>query len=120
MSAELALSVPSELVELIAERAAELVRQGVSREDPLGHSLSGGWGAGPYLSVPEAAAYLRAKPQRIYDLLSAGRLNRYKDGRRVLVSRAELDTYLAAAGSKPVAPTLPLDGQTLMGRRLAA
>lgn len=51
----------------------------------------------PYLTVAEAADYLRASRQRVYDLLSAGRLTRHKDGSRVLVSRAELDAYLAGA-----------------------
>jgi excisionase family DNA binding protein len=47
-----------------------------------------------YLTVPEAAEYLRAKPQRVYDLLSDRRLTRHRDGARVLVSRDELDRYL--------------------------
>lgn len=47
-----------------------------------------------YLTVAEAADVLRAKPQRVYDLLSNGTLTRIKDGSRVLVARAELDTYL--------------------------
>jgi excisionase family DNA binding protein len=47
-----------------------------------------------YLTVPEAAECLRAKPQRVYDLLSDGRLTRHRDGARVLVSRDELDRYL--------------------------
>jgi excisionase family DNA binding protein len=49
----------------------------------------------PYLTVREAADYLRARPQRVYDLLSDGRLTRVKDGSRVLVARAELDAHLA-------------------------
>jgi excisionase family DNA binding protein len=48
----------------------------------------------PYLTVAEAAAYLRASRQRVYDLLSSRRLSRHKDGARVLISRAELDAYL--------------------------
>jgi excisionase family DNA binding protein len=48
----------------------------------------------PYLTVAEAAAYLRASRQRVYDLLSSRRLSRRKDGARVLISRAELDAYL--------------------------
>ena len=49
-----------------------------------------------YLSVPEAAEVLRCRPQRIYDLLSRGRLSRYRDGSRVLLSRSELEQYLQA------------------------
>ena len=48
----------------------------------------------PYLTVAEAAAYIRASRQRVYDLLSSRRLSRRKDGARVLISRAELDAYL--------------------------
>ena len=48
----------------------------------------------PYLTVAEAAAYLRASRQRVYDLLSSQRLSRRKDSARVLISRAELDAYL--------------------------
>jgi excisionase family DNA binding protein len=48
----------------------------------------------PLLTVPEAAERIRAKPQRIYDLLSDGRLTRHKDGSRVLVSSRELDAYV--------------------------
>jgi excisionase family DNA binding protein len=47
-----------------------------------------------FLSVPEAAEFLRCNRQRVYDLLSARRLTRYKDGSRVLVKRAELLDHL--------------------------
>jgi excisionase family DNA binding protein len=53
-----------------------------------------------YLTVSEAAEHVRAKPQRVYDLLSAGRLRRYKDGARVLVKRTELEAYLANGGAR--------------------
>jgi len=50
-----------------------------------------------YLNVDEATDYIRASSrQRIYDLVSSGRLARYKDGSRLLVRRAELDAYLQA------------------------
>jgi excisionase family DNA binding protein len=49
----------------------------------------------PYLSVDEAAEYLRCSRQRIDDLLSQRRLSRVKDGRRTLVSRIEIEAYLA-------------------------
>jgi excisionase family DNA binding protein len=48
----------------------------------------------PWLSVVEAAELLRCKRQRIDDLLSQGRLSRYKDGARTLVSRSEVEEYL--------------------------
>lgn len=48
----------------------------------------------PYLSIVEAAAYLRTSRQRVDDLLSARKLTRCKDGARTLIERAELDAYL--------------------------
>jgi excisionase family DNA binding protein len=76
--------------------------------------------ASPYLTVAEAADYLRARKQRVYDLLSARRLTRYKDGSRVLISRAELDDYLAVSRSSRVAPTLPPTSQARSRKGLAA
>jgi excisionase family DNA binding protein len=61
------------------------------------------------LTVAEAADRLRAKPQRVYDLLSDGRLQGVHDGSRRLIQREELDRYLA--GEPP--PRRP-------ARRLAA
>src|SRR5205085_6091489 len=78
---ELAFPIPDELLEAIAERVDELLAERAPA-------------ASPYLSVAEAAELLRADRQRVYDLLSARRLTRHKDGRRVLVSRAELAAYL--------------------------
>ena len=115
----LVIGVPDELIERIAERAAEIVRQGVPGRDPADHLRSGGWEGSPYLSVPEAADYLRAKPQRIYDLLSSRRLTRLKDGKRVLVSRSELDAYLAGNGLSRVAPTLPRPPRNPLTKGLA-
>ena len=78
----LILPVPAELLEAIATRAAELVEDRVA-EAPE-----------PWLDVQEAADYLRCKPQRIYDLVSQGRLMNRKDGRRLLFRRSDLDAYL--------------------------
>ena len=88
MSARLEVTVGDELVEAIAEKAAAIVleRQLAEAEAPP-----------RMLTVPEAATFLRAKPQRVYDLLSDGRLSRHKDGRRVLVDRQELEGYLAGS-----------------------
>jgi excisionase family DNA binding protein len=54
--------------------------------------------AAPFLTVDEAAEYLRCDRQRIYDLCSSNRLGRHKDGSRVLVSRLELEQYVNANG----------------------
>jgi excisionase family DNA binding protein len=47
-----------------------------------------------YLTAAEAAGLLRSSRQRVYDLVSAGRLSRFRDGRRLLLSRVELEAYL--------------------------
>jgi excisionase family DNA binding protein len=83
------LDVPPEILSAVAVLVVPLVlgelqRSAIRRADEL-----------EYLTVAEAAECLRAKPQRVYDLLSAGRIRRYKDGARVLVKRAELEAYLA-------------------------
>ena len=105
---ELALSIPDALIERIVELVlTRLADRGESRRTP-------------YLSVAEAAERLRAKPQRVYDLLSSGRLTRFKDGSRVLVSRDELDAYLAGAGRSRVAPALPHAAQSRISKGIAA
>jgi excisionase family DNA binding protein len=51
----------------------------------------------PYMTIPEAAAYLRCSRQRVDDLLSQRRLRRHKDGARTLVSRQEVECYVGAS-----------------------
>jgi excisionase family DNA binding protein len=86
----LSVAIPPELVEEIAQRAAAIALERL-REDA---------GSPPrLLTVSEAAELLRAKPRRVYDLLSDGRLTRRKDGRRVLVDRQELEWYIAGSRS---------------------
>jgi excisionase family DNA binding protein len=83
----LTIALPDQLAEAIAQRAAVLVlehlRKTSSEDSPL-------------MTIPEAAAYLRCKRQRIDDLLSARRLTRHKDGRRTLISRSELENHVSA------------------------
>lgn len=67
------------------------------REDPPPARCAG---ASEYLTVPEAAALLRCKAQRVYDLLSQGRLRRYKDGSRVLVREDELRAHVRGAATR--------------------
>jgi excisionase family DNA binding protein len=76
-------TISPEALELLAERVADMLRVPDQPSPPS-----------PYMTVAQAAENICAKPQRVYDLLSAGRLQRYKDGSRVLVSRTELDAYL--------------------------
>lgn len=79
------------LLEAIAARAAELVLAQVESREPS---------RSPYMTIKEAAAFARCKRQRIDDLLSSGRLRRYKEGGRTLVSRGELEARLQG-GSEP-------------------
>jgi excisionase family DNA binding protein len=110
MSGRLALEISDALVEQIAERAAAKVvaRLVASNRNPQS----------PYLTVAEAAEYLRCKPQRVYDLLSARRLTRHKDGRRVLVARAELDDYVDGTAVSAVVPALSRTLEATCGKGL--
>lgn len=56
--------------------------------------------ASSFATVDDGTAYLRCERQRIYDLLSAGRLTRYKDGSRVLLSRLQLKAHVNANGAR--------------------
>ena len=114
----LTLTLSVEGLEAIADRVCEVIEtrrgEGPGR-GPSARVSREGEGVGHYLTVAEAANYLRAKPQRVYDLLSARRLTRFKDGRRVLVSRAELEAYLAGTAPSAIAPALPHTPQSRMG-----
>jgi excisionase family DNA binding protein len=56
--------------------------------------------ASPYMTILEAAAYLRCSRQRVDDLLSQRRLTRFKDGARTLVSRDEIEAHVGGSGSR--------------------
>ncbi|MBA3364696.1 MAG: helix-turn-helix domain-containing protein [Actinobacteria bacterium] len=82
---DLLLQLPDHALEEIASRAAEIVLERLERpEEPS-----------PYLTVSEAADYLRTSRQAVDDLLRRGKLTRHKrgDGRngRVLVLRHEVE-----------------------------
>ncbi len=68
-----------EFVDRVAERVA--LRLG-NREGAPSTEL---------LSVVEAASVLRCKPQRVYDLRSAGRLPRTVEGGRAVVRRSDIE-----------------------------
>ena len=82
-SPELTLAVPPALVDAIAHRVAELVAENLPTSP-----------AEPYLTVDQAAAYLGCKAHRIYDLVSMRRVRHFRDGRRVLFRREDLDAAL--------------------------
>jgi excisionase family DNA binding protein len=81
------LELPDSVLEQIAQRAAEIL---LAREP-----ISNGNTASTYLTITEAAEFLRAKRHRVDDLLSRGTLTRHKDGSRTLILRSELEAYIA-------------------------
>ena len=77
---EIMLTMTAEQVDVIAAQVA--ARMGATPANS----------PAPDLMTPrEAAAYLRCARRRIYDLVSAGRLPRLREGGRLLVRRADLD-----------------------------
>lgn len=88
----IAVELSDDDVRRIADRTAALLRADVrsSRDSP-------------YMTIAEAAAYLRCRRQRIDDLLSQRRLSRIKEGTRTLISRAELEAYLRRGAGDPSA-----------------
>jgi excisionase family DNA binding protein len=78
---ELTVRLTDEQLVEIAERAAALI--------PTGAPV-----VSPWLNVAEAAERLRCRKDRIYDLISLGKLHPRRDGRRVLLHRDDLDSYV--------------------------
>ena len=109
----LRVELPPEVVAALVEQVAAVVLERLSEQASTVERSE-------YLTVAEAADVLRAKPQRVYDLLSARRLPKHHDGTRVLVRRADLDEYLANGngnGCRRVDPPMirPSRGRTGKG-----
>lgn len=83
MSAPVSLTFPPELIEQIAQRAAEIVERSQPSPETAG-----------YLDHAQAANYIAANPRRLYDLVSAQLIPVYKDGSRNLYRRCDLDAYV--------------------------
>lgn len=84
----LTLDIADEVLERIAERAAELLAD---------------WqrvAARGYLDVAGAADFLACPKSRIYSLVSVGRLPHHHDGSRLLFDSAELREYVRKGGAK--------------------
>ena len=75
------------LLDELVDRVADRVVHRLEAREPQPHT--------ELLSVPEAAAVLRCKPQRIYDLRSAGRLPRTVEGGRAVIRRSDLERLVA-------------------------
>jgi excisionase family DNA binding protein len=48
-----------------------------------------------WIGVPEAAAHLGCKPQRIYDLVGQRRIPHAREGSRLLFRRRDLDEWVS-------------------------
>lgn len=85
----LALTLPAEWLDAVADRVAErvLARLEAARRP-----------AEPWLDVGAAAEYLACPTSRIYDLVALERLRCAKDGRRSLFRAEWLDEALEATG----------------------
>ncbi len=81
------LTLPPEVLEAIAERAAEIL----AGRQPV---------ASGYLDVDGAAEFLACPKSRIYALVSADRIPHEKDGSRLLFDRDELRAYVVNGGAK--------------------
>ncbi len=79
------LTLDDATLDEIARRVALILAQTDSGPPPV---------ESRFLTVIEAAELLRCSRQRIDDLLSQRRLRRHKEGRRTLVSRDEIESYL--------------------------
>lgn len=90
MTAPLRIDLPAELVEEIAQRAAEILAE---RQPSTAENGS------PWLAGASAAAdYLGCPASRIYALVNARRIPFEKDGSRLLFDRRELDEYIRDGG----------------------
>lgn len=85
----LALSLPDDVVQAIAERAAEiLAERPTTRND--------GWLRG----ADRIAAYIDCPRSRVYALASAQRIPVHHDGAALIARRSELDGWLRDGGGR--------------------
>lgn len=84
MSDGLRLQLPPDALEALVEQVAALVveRIGEARAES------------PWLTVREVAAYTKLPVARVYKLTAADAIPCHRVGSRILVHRAELDSYL--------------------------
>jgi hypothetical protein len=87
----LMLGVPGELVELVAQRAAELVAERVG-------PTNDGWLRG----ADSIAAYIGSPPSRVYALAACKppRIPVQRDGSALLAKRSDLDAWITNGGGK--------------------
>lgn len=83
----LTVGLPEDAMQTIAE----MVEQRLA--DRVGENPS------PWMTVPEAAEYLRCGVNRIRKLVMIEAIPVHRDGRRVLFHRDELDEYIRSGGA---------------------
>jgi excisionase family DNA binding protein len=95
----LSLAVPPELVDVIAEHVGEIVAERVIER--LGTATGS-----PWMTVAEAAEYLRWPRERLYKLTAAGAIPHRKHDGRLLFSRDELAEWIDGyrEGPSPLRP----------------
>jgi hypothetical protein len=84
----LSVTVADELVEQIAQRAAELLAERVEKPD------ADGWLRG----ADKIGAYIDCPRSRVYALASAERIPVHRDGSALIARRSELDQWLMRGG----------------------
>lgn len=84
------LDIGDELVERIAQRAAELVRQNGEGE------AEDGWLRG----ADKIADYIDSPRSRVYALVSARRIPVHHDGSALIARRSDLDGWLRSGGGR--------------------
>jgi hypothetical protein len=85
----LAVALPDEVVEAIAERAAQILadRQPATED---------GWLRG----AARIAAYIDCPCSRVYALVSARRIPVHRDGSALIARRSELDRWIREGGGR--------------------
>ena len=83
---EVTFTLGDDALEALARRAAQIVMEEMERRD--------GWLRG----ADEIAAYIGCKKDRIYALVSAGRIPVHKDGSALVAKRSELDAWIRNGG----------------------
>lgn len=87
----LAVALPDELVDALAERVLPLLAERLAPAD------ADGWLRG----AKAIAAYLDCPPSRIWALHSAGRLECLeRDGSALIAKRSDLDAWVRAGGGR--------------------
>ncbi len=86
--AALRVEIDGELIEQIAERAAELIGERSEARE------ADGWLRG----ADKIAAYIDAPRSRVYALVSARRIPIHRDGSALIARRSELDRWLVQGG----------------------